>query len=769
VATDKALVTTLSPNGNQLTDTQLRATPVPVSDGGGSVTVDGSVSVSNFPAFPAVQPVNDNGGSLTVDGPLTDAQLRATAVPISAASLPLPAGAATAALQTQPGVDIGDVTVNNAAGAAAVNIQDGGNSITVDATSLPLPTGAATEATLATRVADATVTARLGTLGQKTMAGSTPVVVASDQSDLDVVLKDASGNAVGVVDDAGAYRLQTQAHVQTNAESGWYPDPSVREVSTDGHVSSDVSGSLRTRGPVLTDEASFRDDFSGSTLFPTRTGTIAVTNGVAEVVGTGTLFTTEIKSGCYIRLGAHGEGALTQVDYVVDDTNLVLVEGYLGATGSGAFVHGGWHTSTGSGGSIGVSSSEVAIANGSGAGAVTGITRSGDYLPFAAIFHGRLSQRVANQTTRVGVTDDPTGAPETYAGFAFTGTDNTKVTCESAFASDSVETTTISLPAGTTAVDHQYKVIVLPSEVLFSVDNKLVASHRRHVPDPYANLSFGAVIINTGAVGSVTTLTLDAVFFKNVNQLVINSISRADALPVQGVVGGTPIPVQFSSGVGASLPYMINLVYRQSLGALVANQWLRLMNYTIPTGFSAYIIRFSSFQDEAAISRMVASISLGTHNANTNVFAAGSAYVTPQWASVIEAVVTTAFAGGGGNVTLTVTYTNQNAVGGRTGTFTIPKGSVVETRWPLTLQAGDMGVQSIQAISASPTQVGIVAVHGQIRLAYHQDQSTTLQTKTEYAPGAISFPAGTVLGFAFAGGTVSKMRDFDALIQLVPT
>jgi hypothetical protein len=65
-------------------------------------------------------------------GGLTNTQLRATAVPISAAALPLPAGAATAALQTQPGVDIGDVTVNNAAGAAAVNIQDGGNTITVD-------------------------------------------------------------------------------------------------------------------------------------------------------------------------------------------------------------------------------------------------------------------------------------------------------------------------------------------------------------------------------------------------------------------------------------------------------------------------------------------------------------------------------------------------------------------------------------------------------------------------------------------------------------
>lgn len=46
----------------------------------------------------------------------------------------LPTGAATAALQTQPGVDIGDVTINNSTGAAAVNIQDGGNSITVDGT-----------------------------------------------------------------------------------------------------------------------------------------------------------------------------------------------------------------------------------------------------------------------------------------------------------------------------------------------------------------------------------------------------------------------------------------------------------------------------------------------------------------------------------------------------------------------------------------------------------------------------------------------------------
>lgn len=49
-----------------LTDTQLRATPVPISDGSGSITVDGTVGVS---------------GTVPVSGPLTDTQLRASAVP----------------------------------------------------------------------------------------------------------------------------------------------------------------------------------------------------------------------------------------------------------------------------------------------------------------------------------------------------------------------------------------------------------------------------------------------------------------------------------------------------------------------------------------------------------------------------------------------------------------------------------------------------------------------------------------------------------------
>ncbi len=68
-----------------------------ITDGGGSLTVDGSVSVSNFPS---VYPVNDNGGSLTVDG----------AVSVT-----------------------GTVAVTQS-GAWAVSVDDNGGSLTVDGT-----------------------------------------------------------------------------------------------------------------------------------------------------------------------------------------------------------------------------------------------------------------------------------------------------------------------------------------------------------------------------------------------------------------------------------------------------------------------------------------------------------------------------------------------------------------------------------------------------------------------------------------------------------
>lgn len=148
---------------------------VSIDDGGGSVTVDGTfwqatqpvsgtvianagtgtmaVSLAAGATAPAkaedtasadadvgipamavrkATPANTSG----TDGDYEMLQMSAgrlwTSATIDAA---LPAGtAAIGKLAANDGVDVGDVTINNASGASAVNVQDGGNSLTVDGT-----------------------------------------------------------------------------------------------------------------------------------------------------------------------------------------------------------------------------------------------------------------------------------------------------------------------------------------------------------------------------------------------------------------------------------------------------------------------------------------------------------------------------------------------------------------------------------------------------------------------------------------------------------
>jgi hypothetical protein len=99
-----------------LTDTQLRATAVPVS---GPVT-DAQLRASAVP----------------VSGPLTDTQLRAIAVPISAASLPLPSLAATSTKQSDGSqktqvVDGSGNVIGSTSNAIDVNLKSSGASVAV--------------------------------------------------------------------------------------------------------------------------------------------------------------------------------------------------------------------------------------------------------------------------------------------------------------------------------------------------------------------------------------------------------------------------------------------------------------------------------------------------------------------------------------------------------------------------------------------------------------------------------------------------------------
>jgi hypothetical protein len=175
-------------------------------------------------------------------------------LPVSVAALPLPTGAATAANQTTLGnqtTKINDGT-NTAAVTAANALKVDGSAVTqpISAASLPLPTGAATEATLLTRATEATLLTRaaaaqlpaalvggrldenvgawLGstapTVGQKAMAASLPVVFASDQTALQVEGRAADGAAVtgnpvliGGQDGTNAQSLLTDTSGRLNA------------------------------------------------------------------------------------------------------------------------------------------------------------------------------------------------------------------------------------------------------------------------------------------------------------------------------------------------------------------------------------------------------------------------------------------------------------------------------------------------------------------------------------------------------------------------
>lgn len=119
-----------------------------------------------------------------------------SAVSVSIASLPLPLGAATEATLSAinaklvSGTDIGDVTVNNGSGASAVNIQDGGNSITVDATSLDI------RALTSSDVVSANIRDASGTAFSN--SNPLPVFVTSTASGTDVLdFKQASAIAAG--------------------------------------------------------------------------------------------------------------------------------------------------------------------------------------------------------------------------------------------------------------------------------------------------------------------------------------------------------------------------------------------------------------------------------------------------------------------------------------------------------------------------------------------------------------------------------------------
>ena len=374
------------------------------------------------------------------------------------------------------------VKINNASGASAVNIQDGGNSITIDGTIAATQSG-------------------VWTIGSS---------VTADQS------------------------------------SGYSPDPSSYIAGTTSLLV-DNSGRLETHSTITTDEGSFRDDFSGSSLTTILSGTLSFTNNNNIVTGLTTQFLTQLKVGNYIKKNSDSETLYVEILEIISDTQLLLSSPYLGTTQAGVVgVVSNWKTSIAGAATISVANSIISLISSTANANNASIIRHGDYMPYYTIGKLSISQRIANQTLLFGMCDDPSTITK-CALFQFDGTSDTSVKCisSSSSAASDMQVTTITLPnSATTSSYNTYEIDLSNNQVAFSINGKVVAKHADHMPSPYDQLLMVSKITNNAVVTS-TTFNLDYILFVNTDQIQIANDFAGEPQKVllQGIDSTTGLPV----------------------------------------------------------------------------------------------------------------------------------------------------------------------------------------------------------------------------------
>lgn len=258
--------------------TMTGSSPVVIASNQSAVPVSGTFWQATQPISGTVT-ANAGSGTMAVSGPLTDTQLRASAVPVSgtvtanagsgtlavsAASLPLPSGAATAAKQPALGTagtasaDV--ISVQGIASMTALKVDGSGVTQPISAATLPLPSGAATSALQTTgNTSVGSIDTKTPALGQAVMASSSPVVIASNQSAVPVsgTFFQATQPVSGTVTANDSYNAANNAAAPTNVNvmGAQLQSGTTAVVGTAGQVGSVTAGLdhvlyARAGGPV---------------------------------------------------------------------------------------------------------------------------------------------------------------------------------------------------------------------------------------------------------------------------------------------------------------------------------------------------------------------------------------------------------------------------------------------------------------------------------------------------------------------------------------
>ena len=364
------------------------------------------------------------------------------------------------------------------------------------------------------------------------------------------------------------------------------PDPHNVTTFNLNALNQDSGGNLQIRGPILTDEGSLRDDFSGAALTTALTGTLNFTNGSTVVTGNGTLFTTQVGIGQYIKRTSDSETAYAQVTSVNSDVSLNIIP-YTGTTGAGvAGVVSNWATSTGAGASITVGSSLVNIISGTTSGSSVYITNDIDYLPISMNSNVSISQRIANQIGMLGFVDS---ANNNAAVVQFSGTVNTTVSFITAFSSaaSDIQTTAVTLPnGGNTSTAHTYTVDLGTDQATLSIDGVVVAINKLHLPGPYVHLSVQCGWLNSAAVTS-STMAIDAILYQNLDRIEIKQDYSGEPIAITGsTYSGQPdnnAPVKVGGVYNSVAPTFVS-GNRTDLQTDVNGNVKTVLSAALPTG-----------------------------------------------------------------------------------------------------------------------------------------------------------------------------------------
>jgi hypothetical protein len=312
------------------------------------------------------------------------------------------------------------------------------------------------------------------------------------------------------------------------------------------------------------------------------------------VTGAGCAFTTELNRFAFIKLTGHADSALNSVLAVVDDNNLLLAAPYAGANGAGVGIVSSWLTTVGTGGSIAVANSVLAIASGTTSGQNTWVQRGADYSPMEKMIRFNVSQRIANQIVRMGFFDN-FASPKYEAAIELTGTDNTQVTlvCRSNTGANDVESVTVTLPSGiNTGTSLNLRIDLHPDRVTLYYDPAdgseyvFLAMCKNHIPPPYYSLLSGHGILNTGTPASGTTLNVDIVYLNDYNLVKTDpdgklapEVTTGSCTNVASAVADTSLLATNKLRLGAS-------VYNDSTGIL----YLKLGTGASATSFTVKMV-----------------------------------------------------------------------------------------------------------------------------------------------------------------------------------